>query len=401
MHESVDDWSGDYDIFDPKYIENPYPIWQELRVSCPVPHTQRWGGSHMTTTNEDTRKIAKMVDVFSSINPLVVSSDVPVTFDTDTYGVGAPPISTDPPQHGPARRLILPALSPQAVIGYRPFTEQICRSLVTEMGDATYADAAEQYAQQIPPRVIAHILGVDLDDADQFVAWVRDVLEQGKGDVNKRLDAGLAIRMYFAEQVKLKRQSPGSDMVSQILSGDLDGTPVTDPHAIATCVLLLIAGIDTTWSSIGSAIWHLATHPDDQAQLRQNRDLLPVAIEEFLRAYSPVTMARLVLKPIRYNGVDFAPGDKLLLNFPAANRDPLAFEDPESVQIDRRDNRHIAFGIGIHRCAGSNLARMEMETSLRILLEMMPPFTLDPRRSVTWGGGQVRGPRNLPLRFSD
>ncbi|HEV7685352.1 MAG TPA: cytochrome P450, partial [Acidimicrobiia bacterium] len=183
-------------------------------------------------------------------------------------------------------------------------------------------------------------------------------------------------------------------------AGDLDGQPVDDNHAMSVCNLLLIAGIDTTWSSIGSALWHLATHPADRQRLLDEPELLPTAVEEFLRVYSPVTMGRLATEDVTVDGVTIPAGSRVLMNFPAANRDPGQFPDPDTVVIDRAHNRHVAFGIGIHRCAGSNLARMEMQVALAAFLERIPEFHLADVGPVTWAGGQVRGPRTLPLAFS-
>jgi hypothetical protein len=122
-------------------------------------------------------------------------------------------------------------------------------------------------------------------------------------------------------------------------------------------------------------------------------------VEELLRAYSPVTMGRVVTEEVSFGGVKMQPGDRVLLNFPGANRDPEAFPDAGQVIIDRQHNRHIAFGVGIHRCAGSNLARMEMNVALSVFLERIPEFSLEDPAAVTWAGGQVRGPRRLPIAF--
>jgi cytochrome P450 len=176
---------------------------------------------------------------------------------------------------------------------------------------------------------------------------------------------------------------------------------VTDAHAVGTCNLLLVAGIDTTWSSIGSALWHLATTPADRRRLVAEPELMPTAVEELLRAFSPVTMGRVVSEDVRVNGVEMHAGDRVLMNFPAANRDPEVFPDPDRVVLDRAHNRHVAFGVGIHRCAGSNLARMEMDVALSVFLERIPEFSLEDPGAVTWCGGQVRGPRCLPLVFHD
>ncbi len=140
-------------------------------------------------------------------------------------------------------------------------------------------------------------------------------------------------------------------------------------------------------------LWHLATHPDDTQRLVSEPELLPTAIEEMLRAYSPVTMARIVAEDTELQGCPMKAGDRVILNFPAANRDPNAFPDADRVLIDREINRHVAFGAGIHRCAGSNLARMELTVALEEWLARIPSFRLEDVGEVTWAAGQVRGPR--------
>jgi cytochrome P450 len=163
--------------------------------------------------------------------------------------------------------------------------------------------------------------------------------------------------------------------------------------------LLLIAGIDTTWSAIGASLWHLARTPADRERLVRDRSLLPTAMEEFLRAFAPVTMARLVREDMHWQGVDMKADDWILLSFPAANRDPAQFDRAGDVVIDREINRHAAFGLGIHRCVGSHLARMELRVALETWLERIPEFTLADPEAVRWSTGQIRGPRALPLRI--
>jgi hypothetical protein len=169
-------------------------------------------------------------------------------------------------------------------------------------------------------------------------------------------------------------------------------------HVRGTMVLTLVAGIDTTWSAIGSAIWHLAQHPEDLARLVKEPELLPVAIEEFLRYYAPVTMARLVKEDLDFHGCSMKKDDWVLVGFPAANRDPMVFKDADKFIIDRAVNRHAAFGLGIHRCVGSNLARMELRVAVEEFIQRYPQFELADPSGVTWAPGQVRGPRAIPLR---
>ena len=207
------------------------------------------------------------------------------------------------------------------------------------------------------------------------------------------------IQDFFDAEIERRKTDRGDDLISFLLSAELDGGPVPMHVVRANLSLMLVAGIDTTWSSIGSALWHLATHPEDRQRLVDEPELIPVAIEEFLRAYSPVTMARLARNDTDIGGCPVSKGERVLLSFPAANRDPEVFEDPEEVIIDRAVNRHVAFGVGIHRCLGSNLARMEMQVAIEEFLAMVPEFTCEEPDAVTWAGGQVRGPRYLPVTF--
>jgi len=164
-----------------------------------------------------------------------------------------------------------------------------------------------------------------------------------------------------------------------------------------TLTLLVTAEIDSTWSASGASLCHVARHPEDRRRLAGDPVLMSTAIEEFLRAYAPVTMARLVARDFDFHGHPFREGDWLLLPFPAANRDPQAFENPGVVQLDRETNRHAAFGLGRHRCLGSNLARMELRVALEEWLARYPEFELSDPSAVTWSAGQVRGPRALPV----
>ena len=400
----VHDWASDYDIFDPDYVRDPVPVWDELRERCPIAHTTRWGGSWLPTRYEDLQKMVKMVPALSSRSSVVVPPAPELreilVAEAKKYGSESPPITADPPEHMPFRRLILPFFSPHAVEGQIPYTRALCNSLIDGFIEKGEADAAAGYAQQITPRVIAHVLGIDPGRADDFVDWVRGLLEFGQTQPEMRIKYRGIIRDFFQEMVAERRANPGDDAISTLIRAEVDGKKLDDYKVVGVCVLLLVAGIDTTWSSISSSLLHFATHPQDRARMRAEPELLPTAVEELLRFHSPVTMARKVTEPVEMDGVEMVPGDRVLLNFPSANRDPAVFERPEEVQLDRKRNRHIAFGLGIHRCAGSNLARMEMQVALRVWFDRIGEFELADPDGVTWAGGQVRGPRTVPVRFA-
>jgi cytochrome P450 len=395
--EPVHDWAEDFELFDPGFVADPYPIWKDLRdQGCPFARTERRQVTYMPMTYEGVRAVAADTDTWSSSS--VTVTPVPPSHDAAGNRMRSI-ISSDPPEHTPERRLMLPFFSPKSVERYRPHTQDLCRHLIRGFVEDGGADLAEQYARQIPPRIIAEILGIDPERADDFTTWVQGVLEFGLTDDRLRKHYGDIIREFFLEQIADRQQHPGDDLISILLQADIDGEPVPLHVIRANISLMLIAGIDTTWSSIGSALWHLAAHPDDRRRLVECPELIPTAIEEFLRAYSPVTMARVATRDTLLGDREVKAGERVVLTFPAANRDPAVFEDPEEVIIDRARNRHIAFGSGIHRCAGSNLARMEMTVAVTEFLAMVPEFELEDPAAVTWAGGQVRGPRNLPVVF--
>jgi len=399
----VTDWTSDFDVLDPRYIADPFSIWDDLRGTCPIAHTERRISSWLPTRYEDVTAIAHDIEHFSSLRVAVIPGAEDDEPDEGYTGpnleFGLPPITADPPLHTWTRRLLLPWFSHRRVDSYIPLTRELCRGLIDGFLESGQADAAADYAQQIPVRVIAHILGVSTEMSDSFTGWVRDVLEFAD-DPDRRRHGAEGLLMYFINQLEFRRANPGDDLLSELLQTEVEGQPLDDGIILGIAALVLIAGVDTTWSAIGSSIWHLATHPEDQKRMVAEPELMPLAIEELLRAYSPVTMARLVTTDVEYGGCPMKEGDKVLMNFPAANRDPEVFDDPDVVQLDRAHNRHVAFGSGIHRCAGSNLARMELQVALEEWLARIPHCSLEEGKDIAWAGGQVRGPRVLPVVFS-
>jgi cytochrome P450 len=394
-HPPVEDWATDFDHTDDVWAANPFPIWDELRRTCPVAHSDRYNGVWLPTRHDDVTAIAYDTENFTSRSIVVTEYRPP---DLAPVGI-APPISSDPPFHKGARRLLLPAFSPEAIDKLEPSTRAYCEELLVTLKGKDIVDAAEEYAQHIPVRVIAKMLGFPEDDADRFRGFVNHVLEEVSLPIEQRFEGMQLLFDYLREQVQDHLDNPRDDLTTYLLNAELDGRPVDIGHVGGTIALLLIAGIDTTWSAIGASLWHLAGHPEDRERLVAEPELLPTAMEELLRAYAPVTMARLVKKDIDWNGCPMKADDWVLLPFPSANRDPEAFEDADKVIIDREDNRHAAFGLGIHRCAGSHLARMELRVALEVWLETFPVFHLADPDAVAWSGGQVRGPRKLPVRI--
>lgn len=393
-HPPVTDWVHDFDHTDPSWTENPFPIWDELRAASPVVHTDRFHGCYLPTTYQAVREIANDTEHFSSRRVIVRDERPEVTRNA------APPITSDPPEHKPAKQLLLPPFTPDAMKKLEPRVRAICNELIDEFIADGKCDAAARYTKYIPVRAIAHMLGIPEGDSDLFIKWIHMILELSIKDERMLMEAVQEMTAYFAAHIEARKQQPTDDLITTLMNAkDKNGEPLEDAHVLGSLRLLLIAGIDTTWSAIGSSLWHLAKTPSDRERLIAEPELMPSAVEELLRAYSPVTMAREVMKETTISGCPVKPGNMVLLSFPAANRDPAMFPDADKVVIDRKENRHAAFGLGIHRCVGSNLARMEMTVAIEEWLKRIPEFRLDPAGQVTWSQGTVRGPRQLPVLF--
>jgi cytochrome P450 len=397
-NRSVSDWATDFDHADPQYNRNAHAIWSSLRGQCPVAHTTRYGGAWLPLTYDFVREIAYDTEHFTS-EGVIVGTDRP----TVPRPMGAaPPITSDPPFHTQARRLLLPAFSPKRIALLEEDIRALCKAQLDQLcstGTTPFVlDAAQDYAKHIPVGVIAKMIGLPPEDKSLFDSFLHDILE----DVNlppeelsanrDRLDA------YLDFQIDDHRRNPRDDLISFLIETRFDGEPLEPQHIRGSIALMLLAGIDTTWSIIGSSLWHLASHPGDLRRFINEPSVRPLAVEEFLRAYAPVTMARLVVQDHDFHGYCMKKNDWVLLPFPAANRDPAAFAAPDEVKIDRAENRHAAFGLGIHRCIGSNLARLELKIALEEFTSRFPAFELEDPANVRWSVGQIRGPRALRVR---
>ena len=398
INPPVEDFATDWDHADPEWVNNPYPIWEDLRERCPVAHTERYGGAWFPATHEGVSKIANDTENFTS-RAVIINNGRPEGEDIPAPIGGAPPITSDPPFHQIARRLILPALAPGPINALEPRVRSLCVDLLDEMKDHKVVNGGMDYAQHIPPAVISRMLGFPEEDEELFRSFVHLVVNAIDLPVEQRIEQFQPVIDYFEIQIEDHRANPRDDLTSYLLDVEVAGEKLAIEHVFGTMILILIAGIDTTWSAIGASLWHLAKSPDDLARLVNEPDLMPIAIEELLRFYAPVTMARLVNKDMEYMGCPMKEYDWILLGFPAANRDPKVFEDADRFIIDRLENRHLAFGLGIHRCAGSTLARMELRVAIEEFIKRYPRFELAEPDAVTWAPGQIRGPRNLPIRI--
>lgn len=433
------DWATDFDVLDRRYLDDPVSIWDRLRTTCPVAHTDRRGSTWMPTRYDDIVAIAHDPRRFSSRRATVIPlpADPTGPAASGVLPVGLPPITADPPLHSWTRRLLLPWLSRRQVDRYEAEVRQLCRSLAVSLARRGHGDAAADYARQIPVLAVARLLGVSESSAEPFAGWVHDVLGCGD-DIGRRRRGMEGLLRYFWGEIQRRQPSdpisprpsgaatdpgrprgsglgPGAgpdgeaDLLGFLLGARHDGAPVHVGTVLGMVALVVLAGVDTTWSALSAALWHLACRPDHARLLRRQPARIAPAVEELLRVYAPVTMARVVTADTTFSGCPMSAGDRVLLTFAAANHDPAAFPDPHQVLLhrfgprrfgpDRSDSgAHLAFGTGIHRCAGSALARMELRVAIDTWLQVVGEFHLSDPAAVRWIGGQVRGPATVPIQ---
>jgi cytochrome P450 len=384
----------DYDLFSPEFLDDPAVVWDAVRHGgCPVAHSDRWGGSWMPVRYDDITGVARDAERFSS-QAIEVSGPIP----TEAGGLFLPPLTSDPPDHEGHRRLLLPMFAPNRIAELEPLARSVARSAAEALAERGGGDAVADFAQAIPIAILQELIGVPAEFADQFQDWIVRFLRIGPRDQAVRAAVVAEFLAFFTDLLAERTAEPGDDLISFVAHAEIDGKPLSQKHKLGSCALFMIAGADTTWSALGASLWHLATHSEDRARLLAEPELMDGAVEELLRVYAPVATARLAKEDVGLGGRDIPGRERVLLLFAAANRDPAVFEDPHTVDFGRRQNRHLAFGAGVHRCLGSNLARMELRVGLEEWLQVIPDFYLTEPDTVRWTGGQVRGPESLQFK---
>ena len=304
-HPPVTDWVHDFDHTDPQWTDDPFPIWDQLRAACPVVHTDRFLGCYLPTSYEAVKQIAYDTEHFSSRRVIVRDVRPEIT-------ARAPPITSDPPEHKPAKQLLLPPFTPDAMKKLEPRVRAICNELIDDFIAEGKCDAAARYSRHIPVRAIAHMLGIPEKDGDLFIKWIHEILELGIKDDATLMRAVQEMTGYFAAHLEDRKKHPTDDLISALMRAKgPDGQPLEDGHVLGSLRLLLIAGIDTTWSAIGASLWHLAKTPSDRARLVAEPELMPIG--------GRGTAARL------FAGDDGARGDEGDDGLPAARSRPATW----------------------------------------------------------------------------
>jgi cytochrome P450 len=387
---------------DPAFVADPYPTYRRLRAEDPVHHSPL--GFWVLTRYDDV--IAALRD--PRLAKEAIAAWVAARFGAPMPALGLSMLDRDPPDHTRLRGLVSKAFTPRVVEGLRPHIQQIVDGLLDRAEDAGALDLIEGFAYPLPVIVICEMLGVPVADHERFKGWSLDIargldsaLLPTDSDVPRRsMAARTALADYFRELIARRRAAPRADLLSGLIAAEEAGDKLSENELLATCILLLIAGHETTVNLIGNGTLALLRHPDQLRLLRENPGLIGSAIEELLRFDGPVQRtARIPSEDVLIAGHTIARGEMVMPFIGAADRDPAQFPDPDRLDITRTDNRHIAFGWGIHFCLGAPLARIEGQIAIGTLVRRLPKLALateapEFRQSLT-----LRGLASLPVTF--
>lgn len=363
----------DFDFHGPA-LDDIFSTYKTLREQCPVGRSSKYDGFWYLTKSDDIFTAEQDPHTYSVAPSMMLpamSNDVPLI-----------PIDIDPPDHGDYRKLLLPLFTPKATARLEEGMRQTARDLAAEVATHEVVDISATFARPMPTIIFSRLAGFPEKDWPKFDRWVDDIIYERTVDPDRAAMASQDVMDYF--DALLRERAAGTDghagaddLVGTLLNVEMKGRKLTHDELISYCYLLFLAGLDTTAWAIRSSLWFLAQHPTEQNTLRDNPDMIPTAAEEFLRTLSPVqAMARTCKADVEVGGEHIKAGERVVLVFGAGNRDPEVYDDPDQIIIDRENNRHLAFGGGIHRCLGSNLGRRELIVALEEFLKVVPCFSL-------------------------
>ncbi len=377
-------------VFGAEFLSDPFGAYRGLRNQR-VLWSPHHGGYWILTRAEDIRSALQQPDLFSS-----VSTGIPAHASRKEKLY---PLELDPPEHTAYRRVIAPLFAPRAVTARTAAIDSTCATLIDGLAGSGRVEFVADFAQPFPTRIFTNILGLPVDEASRFVTWNNALLRNADRPELRR-EAHTAINGYLRDLIAERRSEPRDDVVSALLTAEVDDRPVTDEEVQNLCFLLFIAGLDTVTAALTWCFHFLARNPDHRRQLVADPGLIPGAVEELLRVHSFINPARTVTHDLEFAGVQMLRGERLLLATALAAQDPDEFPDEATVRFDRPGNRHLAFGAGPHRCAGSHLARDELTTAIGQWHARIPDYEIDAEQQLTLHAGGVFGIDRLPLVWS-
>jgi cytochrome P450 len=391
-----------FNPIDPEFVADPYPMYHRLRAEDPVHHSPL--GFWILTRYEDV--VAVLRDGRFAKEAIAAFVAKRLGVEVATTGIGISMLDRDPPDHTRLRSLVSKAFTPRVVEGLRPRIQQIVDELLDRAEDQRGMDLIEEFAYPLPVIVICEMLGVPVADQERFRGWSLDLargldatLFGPHSDVAARSRASReALTHYFRDLIAERRSAPRGDLLSALIAAEEAGDTLNEQELLATCILLLVAGHETTVNLLGNGTLALLRHPAELRRLRENPGLIGTAVEELLRYDGPVQRtARIPSADVTIGGRTITAGEMVMPFIGAADRDPAQFPEPDRLDLARADNRHIAFGWGIHFCLGAPLARLEGQIAIGTLVRRLPKLALacdrpEYRQSLT-----LRGLKALPV----
>ncbi|WP_242220442.1 cytochrome P450 [Bacillus cereus group sp. BfR-BA-01380] len=381
-----------------------YDIYKELRASHPV--YQVYPHAWLITRYEDAVSLLKDARLLKNAKNIFSKEEFEASFTLENGEyLRKHMLRSDPPDHSRLRSLVQKAFTPQMILQLKGNIQAIADTLLDKIEHQHTINLVNDYAFPLPIIVISEMLGIPQEDRDKFRIWSHAVIDS--------LDTPGAIREtdkklgefidYLRDLVDKKRENPSNDLVSALIQAESEGTKLSAQELYSMIMLLIVAGHETTVNLITNMTLALLEHPDQLLLLRQNPDLIDSAIEESLRFYSPVEIStmRWAAKSFTLHGQNIQPKDAVIISIASANRDEKIFPNADIFDITRKNNRHIAFGHGIHFCLGAPLARLEAKIAIPTLLHRMPNLKIKGRREdIKWSGNYLmRSLEELPLSF--
>lgn len=394
VESSKEDLATQLDQHSDYFRENVYDIYKQLRTQCPMVHSEKWGGFWAFLDYQDVYDAEQVAETFSS----GAGKEVPGVEGSLPFI----PIDYDPPLVQDYRKIALPFFSPGAAKALEPTFRRLATELIDEFIESGEADIIGQLTTPLPARWILQMLGFDESNWPEWVELIHSTVHDLALDPEKSGAAAAQIYANISTEIQKRRtESYGDDLLSTVMQAKVNGEGLDDMQILGYAFLMLLGGMDTTSGLTGNALVRLEEQPELRQRLINEPELLPKATEEFLRHDTPTQgLPRIVTKDCEFNGQRFAEGDRVLLMFAAANRDPKMFEDPDRIDFDRTGNRHLAFGAGPHRCMGSNHARMMFQVMMSEILTRMPDYTISGEVERFADAGSVYAVRRLPIRFT-
>jgi pimeloyl-[acyl-carrier protein] synthase len=392
----------DFNPMDPEFVADPYPTYHRLRAHDPVHHSPM--GFWVLSRYEDV--VAALRD--PRFAKEAIAAFVAARFGVAVPGIGLSMLDRDPPDHTRLRGLVSKAFTPRVVELLRPHIQTIVDGLLDQVEGSRSMDLIEDYAYPLPVIVICELLGVPVEDRERFKEWGLDIargldaiwLPPDSEVARRSATSRSALSEYFRGLIAERRGSPRADLLSGLIAAEEAGDKLSEDELLATCILLLVAGHETTVNLIGNGTLALLRHPEELRRLRDNPGLIGSAIEELLRYDGPVQRtARIPSEDVTIGGRTIAKGELVMPFIGAADRDPVQFPDPDRLDITRADNRHIAFGWGIHFCLGAPLARIEGQIAINTLVQRLPKLALATDKPQFRQSLTLRGLSTLPVAF--